>query len=257
MLSKTNYAAHAEEIARFAAKAAMGYFRGPLGTNFKQDSSPVTQADKGVETLVRAYLSKHFPEHGIFGEEHGIEGADKQRMWIIDPIDGTRSFLSGHPLFGFLLAHLNEGTPEIGVIGMPALGEVFLGVKGKGSTLNGTSISCSDQTCLGEAILYINEGEKIYADHPAVFDRITGSGQTRRFSYDCYPHALLAAGHVDAVVDYDLQPYDYLPLSVVIEEAGGIITDWEGKALSLNSDGRVLSAATAQIHDQLLTLVGQ
>lgn len=257
MLSKTDYAAHASEIAKFAAKAAMGYFRGPLGTEFKQDTSPVTQADKGIETLVRAYLSTHFPDHGIFGEEHGIEGADKQRMWIIDPIDGTRSFLSGHPLFGFLLGHLNDDAPEIGVIGMPALDEVFLGVKGNGATLNGAPIKCSGQTYLGDAILYINEGEKIYADHPAVFDRLTESGQTRRFSYDCYPHALLAAGHVDAVVDYDLQPYDYLPLSVVIEEAGGIITDWDGKPLTLNSDGRVLSAATTQIHEQLLMLVGR
>ena len=257
MSSKTDYAAHAEAIAQLAAKAAMDYFRGPLGTEFKHDASPVTQADRGVETLVRTYLSNNFPDHGIFGEEHGIEGADKQRMWIIDPIDGTRSFLSGHPLFGFLLGHLMEGTPEIGVIGMPALGEVFLGVKGKGATLNGAPIRCSDQTRMDDAILYINEGEKIYADYPAVFDSLTRSGQTRRFSYDCYPHALLAAGHVDAVVDYDLQPYDYLPLSVVIEEAGGVMTDWDGKPLTLNSDGRVLSAATAQIHDQLLTLVGQ
>jgi fructose-1,6-bisphosphatase/inositol monophosphatase family enzyme len=133
---------------------------------------------------------------------------------------------------------------------------VFLGVKGKGATLNRAPIKCSDQKRLNDAILYINEGEKIYADHPAVFDSLTRSGQTRRLSYDCYPHALLAAGHVDAVVDYDLQPYDYLPLSVVIEEAGGVMTDWDGKPLTLKSDGRILSAATAQIHDQLLTLVG-
>jgi histidinol phosphatase-like enzyme (inositol monophosphatase family) len=256
MMTTTDYAAHAVVIADFAAKAAMGYFRGHLGTQFKEDASPVTQADKGVETLVRTYLNQHFPDHGIFGEEHGIEGADSQRMWIVDPIDGTRSFLSGHPLFGFLLGHLLDGTPEIGVIGMPALGEAFLGVKGKGATLNGTAIRSSDQTSLDQGILYINEGEKIYTDHPEVFDRLTKAGQTRRFSYDCYPHALLAAGHVDAVVDFDLQPYDYLPLSVVIEEAGGVMTDWDGKRLSLNSDGRILSAATPEIHAQLLTLVG-
>ena len=255
MSSKTDYAAHAVKIADFASKAAMGYFRGQLGTEFKADASPVTQADKSIETLVRDYLNQHFPEHGIFGEEHGIEGADRQRMWIVDPIDGTRSFLSGHPLFGFLLGHLNGGEPEIGVIGMPALGEVFLGVRGKGATMNGRAIHCSDQTDLGQAILYINEGEKIYRDYPEVFEALTNCGQTRRFSYDCYPHALLAAGHVDAVVDYDLQPYDYLPLMAVIEEAGGIITDWEGKSLNLDSDGRVVSAATPQLHAQLLAQV--
>lgn len=257
MLAKTDYAAHAVKIADFAAKAAMGYFRGQLGTEFKADASPVTQADKGIETLVRIYLAEHFPDHGIFGEEHGIEGADRQRMWIIDPIDGTRSFLSGHPLFGFLLGHLLDGTPENGVIGMPALGEVFVGVKGEGATLNGNQIRSSDQTNLDEGILYINEAEKIYADHPDVFGELTKAGQTRRFSYDCYPHALLAAGHVDAVIDYDLQPYDYLPLLVVIEESGGVITDWDGMSLTLNSDGRVLSAATPELHAQLLALVGR
>jgi inositol-phosphate phosphatase/L-galactose 1-phosphate phosphatase/histidinol-phosphatase len=257
MLPKSDYAGHASEIAEFAAKAAMEYFRGAIATEFKQDDSPVTQADKGVETLVRTYLNTHFPDHGIFGEEHGIEGTDKQRMWIIDPIDGTRSFLSGHPLFGFLLGHLNDGVPEIGVIGMPALGEVFLGRTGKGTTLNGTPIQCSSQTKLDDAVLYINEAEKIYADHTALFERLTHCGQTRRFSYDCYPHALLAAGHIDAVVDYDLQPYDYLPLCVVVKEAGGIMTDWEGKPLTLKSDGRVLCAATDQIHQELLALVEQ
>lgn len=256
MLTKTDYAAHAVHIAEFAAKAALGYFRGQLGTEFKADDSPVTQADRGVEAQVRAYLAEQFPDHGIFGEEHGIEGRGRQRMWIIDPIDGTRSFLSGHPLFGFLLGHLNNDVPEIGIVGMPAMGEVFVGVKGEGATLNGVPIQSSDQTDLDESILYINEGENIFAHHPDVFGLLIKAGQTRRFSYDCYPHALLAAGHIDAVVDYGLQPYDYLPLKVVIEEAGGLITDWDGLPLTLNSDGRVLSAATPELHARLMQLVG-
>jgi len=256
MLTKADYAAHAIKIAAFAGEAAMQYFRGQLGTQFKADASPVTQADKSVETLVRDYLAEQFPDHGIFGEEHGIEGADREHLWIIDPIDGTRSFLSGHPLFGFLLAHLVDGVPDIGVIGMPALDEVFLGIKGEGATLNGAKIQSSNQIGLSECILYINEAEKIFRDHPEVFDSLIRTGQTRRFGYDCYPHALLAAGHVDAVVDYDLQPYDYLALMVVIEEAGGVMTDWDGRPLNLKSDGRVLSAATPQLHARLLAQVG-
>ena len=239
-MPSSDSAAHAVAIADFAAKAAMGYFRGQLGTEFKDDAGPVTQADKRVETLVRAYLNQHFPSHGIFGEEHGSEGADRPQMWIVDPIDGTRSFLSGHPLFGFLLGHMVDGSPDLGVIGMPTLGEVFVGVNGKGVTLYGYTIHASDQTDLAQTILYLNEGEKIYADHPNIFDHLTKTGQTRRFSYDCSPHALLAAGHVDAVVDYDLQPYDYLPVSVVIQEAGGLMTDWDGNPFTLHSDGRVL-----------------
>lgn len=255
MLTTIEYTIHAAKIADFAGEAARGYFRGSLGIEFKEDESPVTQADKGVEALIRSYLAEHFPDHGIFGEEHGIVGADRADMWIIDPIDGTRSFLSGHPLFGMLLGLLHDGVPQLGVIGMPALGEVFIGARGAGATLNGASIHSSNQTNLDRAILYVNEGEKIYRDYPLTFDRLTKAGQTRRFSYDCYPHALLAAGHVDAVVDYDLQPYDYLPVSAVVEAAGGMMTDWQGQPLTLKSDGRVISAATPELHTALLALV--
>lgn len=250
-----DYADHALRMAEIAAEAARGYFRGRLGIEFKEDESPVTQADKGVEAEVRAYLEQHFPDHGIFGEEQGFDGVDRDEIWIIDPIDGTRSFLSGHPLFGFLLGYLKAGVPQLGVIGMPTLGETFIGVPGQGATLNGKAIQVSRQTRLDRAVLYVNEGDKIYRDYPQLFDRLMQSGQTRRFAYDCYPHALLAAGHVDAVIDYDLQPYDYLPVSAVIEAAGGVITDWDGRPLGLQSDGRVVSAATPELHAEMLAVI--
>lgn len=251
----TDYSSHALHMAEVAGQTARGFFRGRLGVEFKADESPVTQADKAIEAEVRRYLSEHFPDHGILGEEHGIEGETSANMWIIDPIDGTRSFLSGHPLFGFLLGHLVNGQPSIGVIGMPALHETFLGIKGAGASLNGKEIHTSDQTELDQSILFINEGEKLFKDKPEVFERLVKAGQTRRFSYDCYPHALLAAGHVDVVVDYDLQPYDYLPVCAVVEAAGGVMTDWQGKPLTLESDGCVISAATPELHAQMLKLV--
>lgn len=250
-----DYADHALRMSEIAAEAARGYFRGRLGIEFKEDESPVTQADKGVEAEVRAYLEQHFPDHGIFGEEQGFDGVDRDEIWIIDPIDGTRSFLSGHPLFGFLLGYLKAGVPQLGVIGMPALGETFIGVQGQGATLNGKAIQVSRQTRLDRAVLYVNEGDKIHRDYPQLFDRLMQSGQTRRFAYDCYPHALLAAGHVDAVIDYDLQPYDYLPVLAVIEAAGGVITDWDGRPLGLQSDGRAVSAATPDLHAEMLSVI--
>ncbi|MEX0305586.1 MAG: inositol monophosphatase family protein [Leisingera sp.] len=255
MLMTQDYADHAVRIAEIAAEAARSYFRGRLGVEFKEDESPVTQADKAVETEVRAYLERNFPDHGIFGEEHGFKGAGRDQVWIVDPIDGTRSFLSGHPLFGFLLGYLKGGVPQIGVIGMPALGETYLGVRGKGATLNGAPVQVSEQTRLDQSVLFVNEGDKIHRDYPQLFERLMRSGQTRRFAYDCYPHALLAAGHVDAVIDYDLQPYDFLPVSAVIEAAGGVISDWEGQPLNLDSDGRVLSAATPELHAEMLALI--
>lgn len=246
---------HAEEIATCAAQAAMEFFRGTLGVEFKEDESPVTQADKAVEAKVRAYLNHHFPDHGIFGEEEGHIKGDGRHLWVIDPIDGTRSFLSGHPLFGFLLAHLVDGKTTLGVIGMPALHETYIGTAQAGATLNGQAIRTSGQTALKRSVLYVNEGDKIYRDHPDRFARLMLAGQTRRFAYDCYPHALLAKGHVDAVVDYDLQPYDFLAVAAVVEAAGGVMTDWEGKPLTLQSDGRVVSAATPQLHIELLNLL--
>jgi histidinol phosphatase-like enzyme (inositol monophosphatase family) len=252
----TDYGAHASHIADIAAQAARDFFRSPLSVEFKADESPVTQADKAIETELRAYLTEQFPDDGIFGEEHGIEGEQSDNLWVIDPIDGTRSFLAGHPLFGFLLGHLVQGEACLGVIGMPALNETFVGIKGEGATLNGEEIHTSSQTKLDQAILFINEGEKLFQDKPELFGRLVKSGQTRRLAYDCYPHALLAAGHVDVVVDYDLQPYDFLPVAAVIEAAGGIMTDWQGRPLTMDSEGAVISSATAELHAQMLELVG-
>ena len=245
---------YARQLAEDAGEVAMSYFRRPLGIEVKEDLSPVTVADKAVEAFVRKRLAQDFPNDGLFGEEEGAVGLDRARVWVLDPIDGTRSFLSGYPTFGFLLAVLEHGAPKIGVVGMPALGEIYTGMDGV-AACNGTEIRVSKQEDLAKAILYIHEAEHMREGDEGAFIRLLKAGATRRFAYDCYPHALLAAGHIDAVVDYNLQPYDYLPLSALVEAAGGVISDWEGKPLSLHSDGRVISAATPALHAQLLETV--
>ena len=248
--------AHVNRLAALAGDTALTYFRNPLEVELKEDESPVTQADKAVEVCVRAYLEKHFPDDGIVGEEFGqLDQSNNvsDNVWSIDPIDGTRSFLSGHPLFGFLLARLYRGVPEVGVIGMPALGETLVGRRGVGTTLNGRQVFSSNQTSLDRAIVFINEGEKLIAERPKALSNLLKIGHTRRFSYDCYPHALLAMGQADVVVDYDLQPYDYLPIVAVIEAAGGVVTDWQGNSLTLSSGGtNIVSAATPELHAQIL-----
>ena len=236
-------------------ETALRYFRRSFELEFKSDESPVTEADKAIERKVRAYLQSHFPNDGIFGEEFGVDGGHGETQWIIDPIDGTRSFLSGHPLFGFLLAKVRNDSAELGVIGMPVLNETYLGIPGEGATLNGSSISVSTKTELREATIYINEGDKIYVDRPKVFDRLMKAGQTRRMAHDCYPHALLAAGHVDVVVDYDLKPYDFFAVSAVVEAAGGRMSDWLGGKLNSRSDGAVVSAATPTLQAAILDLL--
>lgn len=248
--------AHLNHIVELAGVVALEYHRKSLEVEFKEDESPVTQADKAVEMRIRSYLEKHFPDDRILGEEFGLTDevrGDDGHIWCIDPIDGTRSFLSGHPLFGFLLARLLNGVPEIGVVGMPKLSETIIGCKDVGTTFNGKQIFTSNQTSLDQAILYINEGEKLLSEQPAVLASLTKIGQTRRFAYDCYPHALLAMGHVDIVIDYDLQPYDYLPLVPVVEAAGGVVTDWRGNSLTMASGGTaIVSAATIELHSRVL-----
>ncbi len=242
-------------LAKQAAKTSASYFRLGVDIDFKSDDSPVTIADKQIEREAREHLAQVFPEHAILGEEYGSGDLTSDHVWVIDPIDGTRSFISGNPLYGFLLAYMHKGQSELGLVSMPELKEIYLGQKGKGATLNGKTIRTSKKTNLADAILYINEGEKLLQFEPAAVAGLLKVGHTRRFAYDCYPHALVASGQIDAVVDYDLKPFDYLPLAGVIEEAGGIITDWQGKALTYGSDGRVVTAATRELHAQLVELL--
>ncbi len=242
------------EITGIAADVTMSHFRNSPKIETKSDLSPVTVADTETEQAIRAGLARAFPCEAIFGEEFGRSG-DSKDIWIIDPIDGTRSFITGLPLFGMLLGYLQEGLPQLGIIRMPALGEVYAGAVGQGASCNGAPISASGCTSLSTARLFLNEGDKLADQEPDVFTRLIAAGELRRMGADCYPHALVARGLVDAVVDYDLQPYDYLPVSAVVHAAGGIMTDWQGRPLTMDSDGRTLTAATPELHAELLALV--
>lgn len=256
MMDTAQRLVQAQEIAKAAGEVAMRHFRAPLDVMSKSDQSPVTIADQDTERAIRAALEQHFPGETIFGEEFGQSG-EAADMWIVDPIDGTRSFITGLPLFGMLLGYLAGGVAQLGVINMPALGEVFAGGVGQGATRNGAAIRVSGCQSLDQARLFLNEGDKLAAEEGKVFDRLVRAGAVRRMSADCYSHALVASGDVDAVVDFDLQPYDFLPVSAVVAAAGGIMTDWEGKPLGMDSDGRTLTAATPALHRDLLRLINE
>ncbi len=242
-------------LADQAAKTSSSNFRTGVDIDLKGDQSPVTIADKQIEREARKLLAQNYPDHSILGEEYGSGDLTQDHVWVVDPIDGTRSFISGHPLYGFLLAHMERGECKLGMIAMPELGERFIGQKGLGATLNGKPISTSGKISLQDAIININEGDKLLEHEPEALRKLLKIGHTRRFAYDCYPHALLAAGQVDVVVDYDLKPFDFLPLAGVIEEAGGVISDWQGNPLTYESDGRVVSAASPKLHAALIALL--
>ena len=226
------------DISEAAAGIPLRYFRSGVAVEDKADESPVTIADRETEEHIRRAILERFPSHGIFGEEFGRSEAASPYTWIVDPIDGTRSFISGMPLFGMLLGVVRDGVAEAGVIRMPALGEVFAGCRGAGATWNGVPARCRPSPPLEDARIFINEAERIMAHDPAVLSRLMAAGRFMRFANDCYAFALVAAGQIDVVVDFDLKPYDYLPVVPVVEAAGGVITDWNGRPLGLDF-GRV------------------
>lgn len=242
-------------LADAARPVALKYFRQPLAIDTKADESPVTIADREIETALRALLDRHFPDHGILGEEHGRVGLDRKFLWVIDPIDGTKSFISGMPTFGVLIALLRDGKPVLGVVDHPALGERFIGVAGRQTLWNGKACRVRDCRGLKDAILFATTPDMFEGAALAPFERVSRAARVRRFGGDCFAYAMLAGGHVDAVVEAQLQPYDYMALIPMVEGAGGIITDWAGAPLTIHSDGRVVAAATRDLHREILELL--
>jgi inositol-phosphate phosphatase / L-galactose 1-phosphate phosphatase / histidinol-phosphatase len=252
--------AFAADLARRAGRHALQWFRQPLEVEAKGDDSPVTIADRAVETMLRQAIVTRFPDHGILGEEFGGNGAVARHTWVIDPIDGTRSFITGWPIWGTLIALLDGGQPTLGVIEMPALKEQWLGVAGRKTTFTdstGTLYPCQTSACtsLRDARFYTTSPMYFSEQDRALMERIAATAQTTRFGGDCYSYGLLASGHVDLVVEALLQPYDYLAIVPVVTGAGGVITDWEGRVPDLYCDGRIVAAATPALHSQALDML--
>jgi len=246
------FSAFARTLADLARPLSKRWFRHPLHVDRKVDESPVTRADREVEQALRDAIARHYPNHGIYGEEFGAAHADAEFTWVIDPIDGTRSFISGNPLWGTLLALLHKGAPLLGVIDIPYLDERWTGRAGSPSAFNGSPCRASGCGNLRDATLYATSPDIFGQDEAAAFARLEEAVGTRRYGGDCYSYGLLASGHVDLVVEAGLQPYDYMALVPVIEGAGGVITDWQGAPLGLHSAGRVVAAATPGLHAQAL-----
>lgn len=231
----------ANELADAAGPIVRRYFRQGVAVDDKPDTSPVTIADREAESALRALIETRFPDHGILGEEHGSVRTDAERVWVLDPIDGTKSFISGVPLFGTLIALVERGAPVLGVIDQPISRERWIGARGHKSTLNGRPISTRACASLGAATLFATSPDMFKGADAEGFQRLKSAVKLARFGGDCYAYGLLAAGFVDLVVEAGLKPYDYAALVPVITGAGGGMTDWEGKPLTLASEGRVLA----------------
>lgn len=247
----------AEELAEASGEIIRRYFRADAATlqaESKSDESPVTIADRSAEEAMRALIEAQFPDHGIFGEEFDFVRTDAAYAWVLDPIDGTRAFVTGMPIFGTLIALMRNGRPILGVIDQPIMGERWIGVEGRQTTLNGKPVSTSAVTRLAEANQYSTDPDMFDAGRDrAKVDAVLGAVKSRRYGGDCYSYALLASGHIDLVIDAKMKIYDFMPLVPVVENAGGVMTDWNGNPLTRESDGHVVAAATAELHEAALT----
>ena len=220
----------------------------------------MTRADREAEEVLRQRLAAEAPEHGILGEEHGGERLDAEYVWVIDPIDGTRAFVNGIPLFGTLIALTHNGAPVLGVIDHPALGERWLGVIGAptrhwGRGDEGVAVRVRACDGLDRARLCATSPQMFSHDELARFQRVQAAARDTRFGTDCYAYAMVASGETDLVVEAGMQPYDYLAPAMVVAGAGGAITDWHGAPLNLASPGSVLAAGDQRVHAAALELL--
>jgi myo-inositol-1(or 4)-monophosphatase len=247
----------AVSVAEAAGPIALRYFRNPVDVEDKSAGrafDPVTRADKEVEAHIRAEIERRFPSHGILGEEEAERESESPYRWVIDPIDGTRAFISGVPAWGILLGLTFDQACLVGVMHQPYLGETFLGsadgawVRRAG---NEQAIRTSQTKEIASAV--------VYCTHPSTFqnavdrqkfEQVAEKSRMMRFGGDCYSYCLLAHGQIDLVIEGSLEPYDIIPLIPIIEAAGGVVTDWRGDDASRG--GLIIAAANPELHTQAL-----
>ncbi|KAJ8530201.1 hypothetical protein K7X08_037036 [Anisodus acutangulus] len=255
------FAAVGNKIADAAGDVIRKYFRKSFDILDKEDLSPVTIADQAAEESMVKIIQENFPSHAIYGEEKGWRCKEEtaEYVWVLDPIDGTKSFITGKPVFGTLIALLYKGKPIFGIIDQPVLRERWTGLRGRRTTLNGQEISTRSCSSLSKAYLYTTSPHLFEGDAEIAFARVRSKVKVPLYGCDCYAYALLASGFVDLVIESGLKPYDFLSLVPVIEGAGGTITDWKGQQFSWKASAgspatsfNVVAAGDEQVHQQAL-----
>lgn len=247
----------AHELANQARTVTLSYFRTGIGSDRKADNSPVTLADKQTEATLRELIGERYPNHGIIGEEQAEKVTGSELEWVIDPIDGTKNFLSGYPLYGTLICLLKDKSPLMSVIDAPAMDERWLAFADGKSYYNGKACQTSAKQTLAEAILCCTDFSMFNASEAPHFQNLQQHVYQTRFNGDCYLYGMLASGWIDLVVEADLKVYDFLPLVPIISAAGGVISDWQGKSLTKQSSGQVIAAANSALHEQAIEILNK
>jgi histidinol phosphatase-like enzyme (inositol monophosphatase family) len=252
----------AEAAADAAGAAIRPFFRAgadsPLDADLKGDQSPVTIADRNAERAMRSVLSERFPGHGIEGEEFGLERPDARMRWVLDPIDGTRAFITGRPTFGTLVALLDGETPLLGIIDQPVTGERWVGVAGRRTRFRGPlggTVGCRPCATLGRAELSCTSPEMLDRAETPRWRRLAAAVRRVSWGGDCYAYGLLALGQIDIVAEGDMKVWDWAALRPVVEGAGGRVTDWEGQGLRTGGVTQVLAVGDTALLPHAVALM--
>ncbi|MCS6853936.1 MAG: inositol monophosphatase family protein [Elioraea sp.] len=250
----------AEAAADAAAAAIRPYFRRPLAVERKGDASPVTEADRAAERAMRRVLREAFPDHGILGEEEGEEKPGARFLWVLDPIDGTKSFVTARPTYASLIALLEDGVPVLGILSQPSLGERWVGVSGQPtrffSPVGGPAVArCRPCADLAQAQLSVTTLDLFTPAQRPRWERLAARAGQVTWGGDAYAHGLLALGFIDLIAEATYKIWDWAALVPIIEGAGGMITDWAGRPLRPGADGTVLAAGDARLHAAALAIL--
>jgi histidinol phosphatase-like enzyme (inositol monophosphatase family) len=253
--------AFALELARTAGRAILPLFRLEIAHENKAEAGerydPVTEADRGAETAIRALIAAHYPHHGVIGEEFGSEREDASHVWVLDPIDGTRAFMAGLPLWTTLIALRIEGRPRIGVISQPYLDEVFVGgLEGSRLIFRGETGWLETRRCpkLAQALIATTDPGLFDDEEAAKWNALRSAARLARFGNDAYAYAMIALGRIDLVAENNLKVWDYEPLIPVIEGAGGAVANWRGQPV--DGSGQVLAVGDPRLLDEAARIIG-
>ena len=252
----TEFEAFAVDLAREAARVTLPFFRSDIGHEDKGGArgfDPVTEADKQAEAAIRRLIAARYPDHGVVGEEYGEDRADAEHVWVLDPIDGTRAFIAGLPLWTTLIALRTAGKPVVGVIAQPYLDEIFLGGPSGARLLRGEGETpLAVRTCekLTDAVISTTDPDIFTGSELGAWTQVRAAARLARLGCDAYAYAMLAAGRIDLVAETSLKPWDWSALVPVIEAAGGKVVNWRGAAP--DDGGQILAVGDERLIDQAL-----
>ena len=264
-MTAVDFSAFVERLAQVSGEVILPFFRSAIRAEDKSGGGvfdPVTEADRGAEAAMRRLIAQTFPAHGVIGEEYGADRPEAEYVWVLDPIDGTKSFVSGLPTWGTLIGLMHRGKPVYGMMAQPFTRERFYG-DGKRASSRTLAASHGDKpptewatrtlrtracASLGEATLATTSPLLIGEADRAAYRRVENQARLTRYGGDCYAYCALAAGFIDLVIDTNLKPYDIVALVPIIEGAGGLVTTWDGEDAA--NGGRILAAGDRRVHEE-------